>query len=208
MSDALSYLAAVRPEAMQSYFGFLKSAGRNLDPKTRALISVITKVDNQTEEGFRQYLPRALRAGASPDEILDALLCAFPSLGLSKIVWAVNILLDMDIPEFRPDRLGAGSRWRDIAGIDELQEGRAVYINREGRGFFLYREGEEIRVFSDRCPHQMTAIPDSALDGDALTCPKHGWRFDIRSGACTDRGDRPLHGLESRIEDGRLWVYC
>ena len=53
MSNALSYLTSVRKDAMQSYFGFLKSAGRHLDPKTKALISVITKVDNQTEAGFR-----------------------------------------------------------------------------------------------------------------------------------------------------------
>jgi len=67
MSDALGYLIKSRPEAMKSYFSFLKEAGKHLDPKTRSLISVITKVDSQTEKGFRQYLPRALRDGATPN---------------------------------------------------------------------------------------------------------------------------------------------
>ena len=48
MSDALSYLVKVRPEAMGHYFAFLKETGRHLDPKTKALISVITKVHGQT----------------------------------------------------------------------------------------------------------------------------------------------------------------
>ena len=56
---------------------------------------MITKVAVQTEGGFRQYLTRALRNGASANEILDALLLAFPVLGLAKIVWAAEILLDM-----------------------------------------------------------------------------------------------------------------
>ena len=75
------------------YFAFLKACGTHLDPKTRNLISVITKVDAQTERGFRQYLKRALRDGCTPMEILDALLMAFPALGLTKIVWAVDLIL-------------------------------------------------------------------------------------------------------------------
>ena len=57
MSDALSYLIKARPEAMTAYFSFLKDTGKYLDPKTRSLISVITKIDAQTERGLRQYLP-------------------------------------------------------------------------------------------------------------------------------------------------------
>ncbi len=91
MSKALSYLIKARPEAMSAYFTFLKDAGKHLDPKTRSLISVITKIDSQTERGLRQYLPRAIRDGASPQEILDAILMAFPTLGLAKIVWAMDI---------------------------------------------------------------------------------------------------------------------
>ena len=49
MSDALTYLVKARPEAMGAYFKFLKGAGTHLDPKTRNLISVITKVRAQTE---------------------------------------------------------------------------------------------------------------------------------------------------------------
>jgi len=51
MSDALTYLVKARPEAMGAYFKFLKGAGAHLDPKTRNLISVITKVHAQTENG-------------------------------------------------------------------------------------------------------------------------------------------------------------
>ena len=54
MSDALNYLVAARPDAIKPYFTFLKEAGKHLDTRTRDLISVITKVDAQTEAGFRQ----------------------------------------------------------------------------------------------------------------------------------------------------------
>ena len=114
MSDALNYLIKARPEAMKAYFAFFKESGKHLDPKTRSLISVITKIDSQTERGLRQYLPRALRDGATPDEILDAILTALPTLGLAKIVWATDIILDMDMPEFRTELLGAETSWHDL----------------------------------------------------------------------------------------------
>ena len=76
MSDALDFLAKARPDAMPHYFAFLKQCGTRLDPKTRDLISVITKVHAQTERGFRQYVKRALKDGCSVEEVLDALLKA------------------------------------------------------------------------------------------------------------------------------------
>ena len=86
MSDALNYLMKIRPDEMKAYFKFVKKAGEHLDPKTRAIISVITKVDNQTEVGLKQYLVRAMQVGVTADEIIDSLFAAFPTLGLSKII--------------------------------------------------------------------------------------------------------------------------
>ena len=127
MSDALNYLVKVRPDAMGAYFKFLKKAGDHLDTRTRDLISVITKVAVQTEPGFRQYLTRALRNGASPQEVIDALLMAFPVLGLAKIVWATDILLAMDIPEFRPENLDIKPSWHDLAAVNDLPDGEVSF---------------------------------------------------------------------------------
>lgn len=207
MSDALNYLVAARPDAIGPYFKFLKEAGRNLDIRTRDLISVITKVDAQTEGGFRQYLTRALRNGASPNEVLDALLMAFPTLGLAKIVWAVDILLDMDIPEFRPENLFAESAWHQVAALDDLASGEISYRDCDGRSLYIYRDGEKLRVYDSRCPHQVTNIPHLALEGTRLTCPKHNWAFDVTTGECVEIGNRPLKEFEHKIEDNTLYAY-
>jgi len=207
MSDALSYLVKTRPDAIKPYFTFLKQAGAHLDKKTRNLISVITKVHAQTENGFRQYLSRALHEGATPHEILDALLMAFPALGLAKIVWAVDIILDMDIPEFRPELMDAKPRWHDVAPVKEINDKEIIYQDCDGRSVFIYRNDTEYRVYDSRCPHQVTNIPHLALDGHTLTCPKHEWIFDISTGECIDKGNRPLNQFEWKIENDRLLVY-
>jgi nitrite reductase/ring-hydroxylating ferredoxin subunit/alkylhydroperoxidase/carboxymuconolactone decarboxylase family protein YurZ len=204
MSDALSYLLKARPEAMGHYFRFLKEAGSRLDPKTRSLISVITKVHAQTERGLLQYVKRALGDGASAEEILDALLMAFPALGLSKIVWAVDVLLASDLPEFRLDAVGPAA-WHRVGAMDKFPEGM-TRIECEGRTLLVYRADGECTVYDSHCPHQRTPIPLEALEGRELRCPKHGWTFDIATGECTAKGDRPLKRYPSKIEGGILYA--
>ena len=207
MSDALNYLVKVRPDAMGAYFKFLKNAGDHLDTRTRDLISVITKVAVQTEPGFRQYLTRALRNGASPQEVIDALLMSFPVLGLAKIVWATEILLDMDIPEFRPENLDAEPSWHRLGSLEQVTDGEINFMEAGGRHLFVYRKGDSIKVFDSRCPHQVTDIPHLALDGHRLTCPKHHWAFDVETGECVEVGNRPLREFEHKVEDGELHAF-
>lgn len=204
VSDALAYLVKARPEAMGHYFRFLKDCGTRLDPKTRNLISVITKVHSQTERGLRQYLKRALSDGCSGEEVIDALLMAFPALGLGKIVWAMDVILAMDLPQFRmPDAQPLVS-WHDLVPTRGVRVGQTRRIERDGRAVFVHRAPQGWRVYDTRCPHQDTDIQQLGLEGTTLTCPRHGWQFDIADGACTAHGDEPLRQWPCRVADGRL----
>lgn len=204
MSDALSYLVKARPQAMGHYFAFLKDCGKHLDPKTRALISLITKVHAQTERGFRQYLGRALREGCTPAEVLDALLMAFPALGLARIVWAVDIILAMQLPGFEPAAPDGEAEWHDVIATRGFGVGQTRRVECDGRGLFVHRHAEGWRVFDSRCPHEATDIPRQALDGTTLVCPKHRWTFDTRTGVCIRAGDKPLTQWECKVVKGRL----
>jgi nitrite reductase/ring-hydroxylating ferredoxin subunit len=132
---------------------------------------------------------------------------AFPTLGFAKIVWATEILLDMDIPEFHPDNLDAVPEWHSIGPVDEFASGEISYRESGGRNLYIYRDGDEFRVYDSRCPHQVTNIPHLALDGTKLTCPKHHWVFEVTTGECTDVGNRPLNEFKHEIKDGELKVF-
>lgn len=211
MSDALNYLLKARPEALGHYFAFLKDAGKHLDPKTKNLISVITKVHAQTDRGLRQYLKRALREGCTSVEIVDALLMAFPALGLAKIIWAVDVILDMKLPEFDTNAvaniISTPGKWHDIMASSDLPDGEVTRTECDGMGLFLYRNKKSVQVYDSRCPHQSTNITELAVKGTTLTCPKHEWQFDAKSGDCIKNGDSPLKRLQSKIIKDRIRVF-
>lgn len=216
MSKALDFLLQARPEAMQAYFSFLKKSGSHLDAKTAALISVITKVHAKTANGLRQYLPRALKAGASADEVIDALLMAMPALGFSKIVWAIDIILDMNLSEFGhylkenlPDRNASTApvpQWRSIFDVAALADGETRFVKNGGEAYYVRRDGERAQVYSARCPHRDNIIPESGCAHDTLACPFHEWKFDLKTGRCIAGGTKPLTAVAAKVEAGKIWV--
>jgi nitrite reductase/ring-hydroxylating ferredoxin subunit/alkylhydroperoxidase/carboxymuconolactone decarboxylase family protein YurZ len=208
MSRALDFLIKARPGPMQAYFSFLKQAGSHLDEKTRALISVITKVHAKTPTGLRQYLPRALKAGASADEVIDALLMAMPALGFSKIVWAIDVIMDMNLPEFAHYQAATeiSERWIEIGDSSAFEANKATYVRVQGKAVIVRKSGGEFQIFSAICPHKGNLIPESSLSGDELICPFHEWRFDLASGNCTAGGKTPLARIISRMENGKLMI--
>ena len=207
MSEALDYLLETRPEAMGHYFAFLKAAGGSLDPKTRAIISVLTKVPNRTERGFQQYVRRALASGVGAGEILDALIMAFPITGLSGLVWAVDCLLAMDLPEFSAEQLtDAAPRWRELGPVADLAEG-AQLLTLDGRRVLVVREGDAVRCFATRCPHQGGEVAVSPESPDRAVCPRHGWAFRLTDGGCLLAGKPGLSSLDCQVETGVARVY-
>ena len=114
---------------------------------------MITKVHSQTERGLKQYLKRALREGATPVEVIDALLMAFPALGLTKINWAVDVILSMNLPGFDPAALGAESaRWHDVMAERDLPASGAVRIQCDGRTLFVARAASGVEGLRQPLP--------------------------------------------------------
>jgi NAD(P)H-dependent nitrite reductase small subunit len=122
-SRGLAFLQKARPDAMAHLLSFFKESGRHLEPKTRFLISVVTKVINFSPRGLRQYVRRALGEGATADEVLSAVMCAYPCAGLTRVVDAVDVILEMGIADF--DALGAGAGDPDGAAVEAVEAGEA-----------------------------------------------------------------------------------
>lgn len=91
----LRFLSKNRNDAIKDLLGFLGKSGANLEPKTKFLIYLALQTQNFSPRGLRQYIPKAIAAGASEDEVLDAILQAYPGGGLANVVDAVDIFLSL-----------------------------------------------------------------------------------------------------------------
>lgn len=67
--------------------------------------------------------------------------------------------------------------------------------------------GGEIRALEMTCKHQGADLTAGRIADGAVTCPRHGWRYDLATGACLRPANGPpLRRHAVRIEDGAILV--
>jgi nitrite reductase/ring-hydroxylating ferredoxin subunit len=89
-----------------------------------------------------------------------------------------------------------------------LQSGQMVSVQINGRALILTRYEGEVIAFSGRCPHAAAPLEKGTLYRHKLTCPDHGYCFDIRNGRTLWPPDEAvrLRRYPVKEKDGRLWV--
>ncbi len=73
-------------------------------------------------------------------------------------------------------------RFVKMATVDELPPGRSKEVEFEGRIYALFNVGGEISAIDGICPHQGGPLAEGCMEGSTVTCPWHGWQFDVRTG--------------------------
>ena len=101
-NPGLHYLTKYRGPTMKSYLTFLGQSAEHLEPKTKFLMYVMLETIVFSPRGLKHYIRKAHKNGCSVDEILDAILVAYPGAGLAKVVDATLILRDLDIGDPTP----------------------------------------------------------------------------------------------------------
>ncbi len=96
--------------------------------------------------------------------------------------------------------------WHAVAQLDDLADGRRKLCEVAGRRLALFRRGEGVIAIDNHCPHRGGPVGAGPLDGDTLTCPWHGLKFDLVSGQCDDAKTHCLANWPTRVMDGVVEV--
>ena len=74
------------------------------------------------------------------------------------------------------------SQWIRVATTPELPPGANCELVVEDRIVALFNVDGELFALDGVCPHQGGPLGKGALTGCIVTCPWHGWQFDVRDG--------------------------
>lgn len=72
--------------------------------------------------------------------------------------------------------------WIEVASIDECPPGRSIERVVEGQMVAVANVDGSLHAIDGLCPHQGGPLGTGTLCGTTLTCPWHGWQFDVRDG--------------------------
>ncbi|MDQ2679726.1 MAG: Rieske 2Fe-2S domain-containing protein [Candidatus Eremiobacteraeota bacterium] len=70
----------------------------------------------------------------------------------------------------------------------------------------VFHTGGEFFALENSCPHQGGPLADGWLEDGTITCPWHGWCFDLRTGSLTLGDFARVERFEVQVVDGIVWV--
>ncbi|HUI30652.1 MAG TPA: Rieske (2Fe-2S) protein [Candidatus Acidoferrales bacterium] len=76
-----------------------------------------------------------------------------------------------------------------VAALSELIESKGIVRKLGDDEIALVKLDGHISAFINVCPHQHTPLVDKSggqIAGENLTCPMHGWTYDLRTGKSVD----------------------
>ncbi len=67
----------------------------------------------------------------------------------------------------------------------DLAPGTGKTVTVEGRCLALFNADGKYYAIDNTCPHRGGPLGEGSLNGNEITCPWHGWSFDVTSGQGT-----------------------
>lgn len=100
---------------------------------------------------------------------------------------------------------------KKIAHVKDVPEGKAIIVYaQEGLEIALFKVNGEIFALENACPHMGGPLGEGEICLEdakiCVTCPWHGWQFDLSSGACQNVPYERAKKIYIVVENGEIYL--
>jgi nitrite reductase/ring-hydroxylating ferredoxin subunit len=95
-----------------------------------------------------------------------------------------------------------------VAAFQEIPTGKMLGVEVSGERILLANLSGEFFAMRAKCNHMGAPLDKGTLDGNVVTCPLHGSKWDVKTGLLV-KFVRPLPPEKTysvSVEDGQVWV--
>ena len=93
-----------------------------------------------------------------------------------------------------------------VCTADDVKEGRGKRIVVDGEEIVLFKLDGKVYATSNMCPHQkFQKLHEGLFENGVVTCPMHGWAYDVRTGISTNASGR-LKIFETEVKNKMISV--
>ena len=93
-----------------------------------------------------------------------------------------------------------------VAEKSELDPGQCKVVEVEGKTLALFNVDGNYYVLDNTCLHRGGPLGEGELDGALVTCPWHGWRWDVTTGANPMNPAAKVPCFEVKVEGNSVFV--
>ncbi len=92
------------------------------------------------------------------------------------------------------------------ARVSELAPGTGAVVEVGGRTLALFNVDGTVHAIDNKCLHRGGPVGEGELAGGIVTCPWHGWRYDVTTGKCENNPGAQLPCHRVKLEGEEIWV--
>jgi nitrite reductase (NADH) small subunit len=87
-----------------------------------------------------------------------------------------------------------------VASLAAIQTGESILANAGEHEVALFMCQGRVVATQGQCPHAEGPLHEGEVEGTVLTCPWHGWTFDLETGECGESEEMNLQRYPVRID--------
>ena len=93
-----------------------------------------------------------------------------------------------------------------VASIGDVKPGSGVVAEAHGKAIAVFNVDGTFYAIDNTCVHRGGPLGEGDLEGSVVTCPWHGWRFNVTTGACMNNPSSRVASYEVKVEGTDIQV--
>ena len=93
-----------------------------------------------------------------------------------------------------------------VARVEDIPRGAVANVRAGEEEIAIANVDDEFYATQGHCLHLQGPLGDGELEGPVLTCPWHGWQYDVRTGLNEFDHAIELRTYEVRVDNGEIQV--
>lgn len=97
------------------------------------------------------------------------------------------------------------AEFETVLQTSDLPAGECKVVQAGGREICLANVDGKFYAIDNTCLHRGGPLGEGMLEGNVVTCPWHGWQFDVTTGKCL-LAPQQLAAYEVKVEGDNVMV--
>ncbi len=93
-----------------------------------------------------------------------------------------------------------------VGRADEIPEGARKIVQAEGLSIGVFHHGGQWMALHNSCLHRGGPVCEGDLTGDTLTCPWHGYQYNVQTGRLLLDPSAKLPSYPVEVQDGEVYL--
>jgi nitrite reductase/ring-hydroxylating ferredoxin subunit len=93
-----------------------------------------------------------------------------------------------------------------VAKKSDIPPGSSKVVEVGGKAVALFNCNGTFHAMDNECKHRGGPLGEGSLSGTIVTCPWHGWEYDVTSGTCQFDSSIKVQKFEVRVDGDDIVV--